>query len=460
MATASWKGWNMMAIVQTNQQEHLPGAGQALTLAHYQRDGQAIEQYAYDPQVIDKAVMLGDMKQMDAKTRLAFYRAVCLSVGVNPLTQPFTALERQDKTVWLYANSVCAQQLAALHKISFEDPVRRHETVFGEPLYTVQITARLPDGRALPAQSVVSLTKKKKVQRGTWPDGNPKWIDALDEDGEPLLIPLRGEALANAIMKADTKAQRRATLALIGLGWMQSDFEGQTVTMNLQTGELMPDGRMTPARRLLDQPSEQTKSTTAHIADLSGDQDDLQDALQRARGHMVADNTDMAEASPPIVEPPSNERAATWRRLAAAQERMGWSPDKKKNWENRQARRFQRTFADLPLATLRGLIAELEGEIVSETQDASQKAPGQGFDGETAPESSSTTTRTTAHRGASQAHPEDMAVWRQILRANMFAVTNADMRQVCEMALATADFPEAQGNELANKIADLAEVAE
>ena len=31
---------------------------------------------------------------------------------------------------------------------------------------------------------------------------------------------LKGEALANAMMKAETKAKRRATLSICGLGWM------------------------------------------------------------------------------------------------------------------------------------------------------------------------------------------------------------------------------------------------
>lgn len=239
-----------------------------LTLTKHQRDGQAVEQYTYDPTVIDQAVMLGDMKQMDPPTRLAFYRAVCLSVGLNPLTQPFTALERQDKTVWLYANSSCTQQLAALHKVSFRDMTRAQEQILGEPFYVVTVTAYTPDGRAVPSQSVVSLAKKKKTQKGTWPNGDPKWIDVLDTDGEPIMVPLRGEALANAIMKADTKALRRATLALVGLGWVYSDFEGQRMALNMQTGEIT-DPHARPIKRVLDQAS--THSKEELIAELYGD---------------------------------------------------------------------------------------------------------------------------------------------------------------------------------------------
>jgi hypothetical protein len=242
-----------------------------LTLTHQHREGQALQQYAYDPAVIDQAVMLGDMTQMTPAMRLEFYKAVCLSVGLNPLTQPFTVLKRQDGTTWLYANSSCTQQLASLHRVSFRDVEREHVTLLGDPLYVVRVTAVAPDGRAVPSQAVVSLTKKKREVAGHWPSGDPKFRDVLDKDAEPVLIPLRGESLANALMRADTKGFRRATLALVGLGWMQSEFEGRAVAFNLQTGALEDDRRLLPAIRHLDTPEEQAKTTEDHSADLYGD---------------------------------------------------------------------------------------------------------------------------------------------------------------------------------------------
>jgi hypothetical protein len=174
-----------------------------LTLTKRQVEGQALEQYSYDPRLIEQALILGDMKQMDGAMRINFYKAVCLSVGLNPLTQPFTVMERQDKTMWLYANASCTQQLAAMHRVTFKDLKREHQTILGEPMYLVSVTACLPDGREVPSQSVVSLTKKRREISGHWPDGNPKFRDVLDENAEPVLIPLRGDALANAIMRAD-----------------------------------------------------------------------------------------------------------------------------------------------------------------------------------------------------------------------------------------------------------------
>lgn len=241
-----------------------------LALVKAQQEHQALQEYHYDQTVIDYAVMTGDLAKLEPQQRLQFYRAVCLSAGLNPLTQPFTMLKRQDGTHWLYANSTCTQQLAKLHRVSFRDTRRIHETILGEPIYRVEMLASTPDGRIIEGQGVISLTKKKKVQQGVWKNsGDPKWIDALDEDGEPILVPLRGEALANAIMKCDTKAQRRAVLALVGLGWMSTEYDGRTVGLDTQTGEIIDaEATTVPAIPLTQRPEEQGKSVQEHIDDL------------------------------------------------------------------------------------------------------------------------------------------------------------------------------------------------
>jgi hypothetical protein len=243
-----------------------------------QRTDQAVEQYTYDPKVIDQAIMLGDMRPMKPEMRLAFYRAVCLSVGLSPLSQPFTPMERQDKTIWLYANATCAQQLAALHEVSFTNWRRRTYDLGGEPIHEVLVTATLPSGRSTEALAVVSLTKKKREVSGSWPSGDPKFRDVLDADAEPVLIPLRGEALCNAIMRCETKAFRRGTLQIIGLGWMASELEGSKIVMNMTTGALEGDPREEPRVPRLAAPAEQAKSTADHIADLVGDQPSTGDA--------------------------------------------------------------------------------------------------------------------------------------------------------------------------------------
>jgi hypothetical protein len=51
---------------------------------------------------------------------------------------------------------------------------------------------------------------------------------------------LSGEALANATMKAETKAKRRLTLSLVGLGFLdESEIEGATADVDPTTGEIV-----------------------------------------------------------------------------------------------------------------------------------------------------------------------------------------------------------------------------
>ncbi len=52
--------------------------------------------------------------------------------------------------------------------------------------------------------------------------------------------------------------------------------------------------------------------------------------------------------------------ATAWRALSHAQERLRWTEQERKLWERKQARRFRKTYAELPLETVRALAKELE----------------------------------------------------------------------------------------------------
>jgi hypothetical protein len=63
---------------------------------------------------------------------------------------------------------------------------------------------------------------------------------------------LRGDALANAIMKCETKAKRRLTLSLCGLGMLdESEIEtvtdAHTVDVDPETGEVLAAASPAPA---------------------------------------------------------------------------------------------------------------------------------------------------------------------------------------------------------------------
>ena len=84
----------------------------------------------------------------------------------------------------MYCDRGGAQQLNKLHRVSHE--IRSRETVNG--CYVVTAQASTPDGRKTESLGAVPI------------------------------INLKGETLCNAMMKAETKAKRRATLDLLGLG--------------------------------------------------------------------------------------------------------------------------------------------------------------------------------------------------------------------------------------------------
>jgi hypothetical protein len=137
------------------------------------------------PEVVENMASNGDLSELNAAQRADYYAAVCRSLGLNPLTKPFAYLTLHGK-LRLYALRDCAEQLRRLHGISIY--IAHRERM--DDLYVV--TARAKDRQGREDEST-----------GAVPLGN-----------------LRGEALANALMRAETKAKRRVTLSIAGLGWL------------------------------------------------------------------------------------------------------------------------------------------------------------------------------------------------------------------------------------------------
>jgi hypothetical protein len=137
------------------------------------------------PEVVETVVSGGDLSPLNAGQRAAYYRAVCRSLGLNPLTKPLAYLTLNGK-LRLYALRNCADQLRRLHGISIYIANRERMS----DIYLV--TARAKDRQGREDESTEAVTV-----------GN-----------------LKGEPLANALMKAETRAKRRVTLSIAGLGWL------------------------------------------------------------------------------------------------------------------------------------------------------------------------------------------------------------------------------------------------
>lgn len=133
----------------------------------------------------DSVLVQGDLGSMDENQRAAYYLRVCESLGLNPHTQPFEFIKLNGQ-LKLYATRACSDQLRKIHGVS----ITIHSRELVEDIYTVVARAEDASGRTDESSGVVTV-------KG-----------------------LSGEARANALMKAETKAKRRVTLSICGLGWL------------------------------------------------------------------------------------------------------------------------------------------------------------------------------------------------------------------------------------------------
>ena len=143
--------------------------------------------------VLEKVVIEGDLSVLKPADRVMYYRTVCESVGLNPFTKPFEYIKLNNKLT-LYAKRDATDQLRKIHGISVQIVAREN---VGD-VYVV--TARATDMTGRTDESVGAVPLKG----------------------------LQGEALANAFMKAETKAKRRVTLSIAGLG-MLDETEATTI---------------------------------------------------------------------------------------------------------------------------------------------------------------------------------------------------------------------------------------
>lgn len=144
-------------------------------------------------EVLENVIIKGDLGQLQPNERVVYYNKVCESVGLNPFTQPFSYIKLNNKLT-LYALKGATDQLRSLHGVSIEAP----KVDYVDDLIIVSVIARDKTGRT----------------------------DA--DTGAVTIGGLKGEAKANAIMKAITKAKRRVTLSMCGLG-MLDETEVETI---------------------------------------------------------------------------------------------------------------------------------------------------------------------------------------------------------------------------------------
>lgn len=176
-------------------------------------------------EIVERVVMAGDLGKLAPGERVAYYQATCQSLGLNPLTRPFDYITLNGKLT-LYARREATDQLRKLHGVSVT--ISSRERI--DSVYVVTARATDKDGR-------------------------------MDEStGAVTVANLQGDALANALMKAETKAKRRVTLSIVGLGWLdETEIEtirdARPVQVDTNTGEIVDAPTASPAgngKRLAD----------------------------------------------------------------------------------------------------------------------------------------------------------------------------------------------------------------
>lgn len=146
-------------------------------------------------EVITSLVTRGDLSMLTAQQRAEYYLQLCERVGLDPATKPFDFIKLNGKEV-AYANKGAGDQLRRKHKISVVIVAREKL----DDVYYVTARATMPDGRCDESQGAVSIAG------------------------------LKGDFLANAVMKAETKSKRRVTLSIVGLAMLdESELETETI---------------------------------------------------------------------------------------------------------------------------------------------------------------------------------------------------------------------------------------
>jgi len=155
--------------------------------------------------IANQLILQGDLSKLSANDKVRYYNGYCERMGLDPFTKPFDILRLNGREV-LYCTRSGTQQLNKLHKVSHL--ITSRDTNAEAGVYIVTSKASLPDGRCTESIGAVNIAG------------------------------LKGEMYANAIMKAETKAKRRATLDLLGLGVLdESETESipNATTVALQT---------------------------------------------------------------------------------------------------------------------------------------------------------------------------------------------------------------------------------
>lgn len=138
-----------------------------------------------DGALLEKVILQNDFSGLTPIEKVQHIKNICISLGLNPLTKPIQLIKFQGKEI-PYVTKDATEQLRKLNNVS----ISSLDTKLQDGIYIVTATATA-NGRTDSSTGVIAI-------KG-----------------------LTGDNLANAMMKAETKAKRRATLSICGLGFLE-----------------------------------------------------------------------------------------------------------------------------------------------------------------------------------------------------------------------------------------------
>lgn len=160
------------------------------------------------PAAMAKLIVQNDLSRLTDDEKVDYYGAMCRYCGLDPVARPFEYLKLKGKTV-LYANKGAAEQIRSKRRISIAPPVLQ----FQDGLIVCTVTGASPDGRS-------------------------------DSEVAAVARPAGVDDRAVAIMKVVTKAKRRLTLSMAGLGMIDEteavDLIAQGKAEPIAAGGVMP----------------------------------------------------------------------------------------------------------------------------------------------------------------------------------------------------------------------------
>jgi len=255
---------------------------------------------------LEAVLATGDLSKLTPGQRIEYVSRVCQTIGLNPFTRPIRFL-RLGSEIVPYFTRDGSDQLRRIHKVSLSVTDQRLD---GD-VYVVTVKASTPDGRS-------------------------------DEDiGAVTIGRLQSESKANALMKCITKAKRRVTLSICGLGFMdESELDTLGSIQTFDAGEPTPppgrkavsDQQATEVYGAKPDQWERWKTSLQHALDAAQTWDDVRKIADRA-SVQTALGTEAGAAPFRIQRDIRAQIKAAYEKLAPADEPLPAGVSEEETWD-------------------------------------------------------------------------------------------------------------------------------